>query len=187
MVGAKRSQSSWFIHDDWKVSPNLTLNLGIRHDYSPPYTSLQDRIIHYDLVDDIVVYPSALEAQLSPEQRASLKFPHRFTGPSTTFLGADKMDFSPRAGLAYRPFGGSDMVVRAGYGVFYGSPMGYAVARNWQAAPWQAWLNYGVWGGTPPFPRRFAETQPELGTEEYYVPGSIRVPESGWQNAYTQH
>ena len=185
--GAKRSQTSWFIHDDWKVSPNLTLNLGIRHDFSPPYTSLQDRIIHYDLVDDIVVYPSALEAQLSQEQKDSLKFPHRYTGPSTTFLGADKMDFSPRVGLAYRPFGGSDMVVRAGYGVFYGSPMGYAIARNWQAAPWQAWLNYGVWGGKPPFPRRFADVQPELGTEEYYIPGNIRVPEAGWQNAYTQH
>ena len=185
--GAKRTQHSLFIQDDWKVSRNLTLNLGLRHDFSPPYTSLQDRVIHYDLADDIVVYPSALESQLTQQQRDSLQFPHRFSGPSTSFVDPDKWDFSPRLGLAYRPFGGNDMVVRAGYGVYYGSPMGYAVNRNWQAAPWQAWLNYGVWGGIPPVPRRFADVQPELLEETYTIPGNIRTPEPGWQNAYTQH
>lgn len=183
---AKRLQTSYFVQDDWKLSPRLTLNLGLRHDYFAPYESMTGRIARFDLHRDEVIYPEKARSQMTPDQLDALEFPFRFEGSARSYPEAAKGNFSPRLGLAFRPFGGNDTVVRAGYGLFYGSPQGFAVVRNWKVAPWQAWLNFGDFVG--PGRLMFVDQKiPEVETVQYLTPGDIRMPEEGFKNAYVQH
>ena len=87
-----------FIHDDWKVLPNLTLNLGLRYEYNSAIvdTSGQSRNMDWS------------KLQLFPEP-----------GKSGPLNDPSQRQFAPRIGLAWRPFGGNNTVIRAGYGIFY--------------------------------------------------------------------
>ena len=141
----------------------------------------------YDLVKDEVVYPAASQNEMTPEQLASLPFPHRFEGKAQTFFNEDKLSFGPRLGIAFRPFGTGNMVVRAGYGIFYGSPQGYATNRNSSSvAPWQAWLNLGAFGSTGGRAFFWDVLQPEVSAGQNFSVGNIRMAENGFHNPYSQ-
>ena len=186
---SKRWRTSYFIQDDWKVDPRLTVNIGLRHDWFAPFGPIGNaRMARYDLVTDEVIYPADAQEQMTPDERSALLFPHRFDGPAQTFFDEDKGSFGPRLGIAFRPFGTGNMVVRAGYGIFYGSPQGYAVNRNSSSvAPWQAWLNLGAFGSTGGRVFLWDELQSEVSTLQYLAVGNIRMPENGFHNPYMQH
>lgn len=93
---------SYFIQDDWKVSSNLTLNLGVRYDYLQPFFDSQGRMAN---IEQNGLYVTRL---VTPETAA---FPRMVQG--------DKNNFGPRIGLAWRPGFARDAVVRAGYGVYF--------------------------------------------------------------------
>lgn len=76
----------FFAQDDWRISPRVTLNLGLRWDYE----KLPD--------------PQIPNANLA----LSAKFP------------SDKNNFGPRIGFAWDITGHGNMVLRGGYGVYYG-------------------------------------------------------------------
>jgi outer membrane receptor protein involved in Fe transport len=88
-----------YFQDDWKVSPNLTLNLGVRYDLFgvPSEINNVSRTLRFDLGPQPVLYPE-------PGQRAEL------------WVNEYKY-VSPRAGFAYRL--SNKNVVRGGYGIFY--------------------------------------------------------------------
>ena len=79
-----------FIQDDWRVSPKLTLNLGLRYDLQ-------------DLADPSVRNPSAALAAV---------------GLDTTTPVRDKNNFAPRVGFSYAF--DEKTVLRGGYGIFFG-------------------------------------------------------------------
>jgi hypothetical protein len=87
-----------FIHDDWKVLPNLTINVGLRYEYNSAIvdTSGQSRNMDWTRL------------QLFPDP-----------GKSGPLNDPSQRQFAPRIGLAWRPFGGNNTVVRTGYGIFY--------------------------------------------------------------------
>ena len=82
---------SAFAQDEWRVRSDLTLNFGLR----------------YDL--DLIAQP----AELNPS--ASLAA----AGIFTNRIHNDHADFGPRLGIAWTPLG-KKLVVRTGYGIFYG-------------------------------------------------------------------
>lgn len=100
--------SGWFT-DDWRLRPGLTINAGVRYEYFAPFTEKQGRMANLD------VHPYFLGvAVVTPGD----------TGPYTGEFGPglvdpDKNNFSPRLGIAWRPFPKKSMHVRAGYGVFF--------------------------------------------------------------------
>jgi hypothetical protein len=92
---------SWFVQDDWRIRPNLTVNLGIRHDLDTPIKETKDRIIGFD---PVAINPVSGTPGV-------VTFPTRFTDPNNT-------NFGPRLGFSYNPRGGKT-VIRGGYGMFF--------------------------------------------------------------------
>ena len=92
-----------YFQDDYKVSTNLTINLGIRYDYFQPWKEMKDHWATFDLATNQLVY--AASANDSQGGRA-LRF-------------GDKNNWGPRFGFAWRPLGRQNTVVRGGYGVYF--------------------------------------------------------------------
>ncbi|MCU0248213.1 MAG: TonB-dependent receptor, partial [Bryobacter sp.] len=102
-----------FAQDDWRIRPNLTLNLGIRYEYASPFRELfrelQGRMANLDIAPDFtgvaVVTPGAAGTWGGI-------FP-------TGLIDPDRNNFAPRLGLAYKPFKRRSTLFRAGYGWYY--------------------------------------------------------------------
>ncbi len=180
---ARRPQLAFYVQDDWKIKPKLTLNVGLRYDYTGPYDAWKTHRLHrFDLAKNQVVYPKALEPLISADVRARLLFPYRFEGPSTSY-DAQKNDFAPRIGLAYRPTGQSTFVIRAGYGIFYNSPMGLETIRSGRIAPWDAYLAFRP---TPDAPLFFHRADGSLKQRVFASPGFTAPVEPGFKTSYNQ-
>jgi hypothetical protein len=91
--------ASGFAEDDWKLSQQLTLNLGLRYDFATPPLEGQNRMADFSPVSGSLIFASGGSVQ----NRA-------IVNPNTT-------DFGPRVGFAYSP--DSRTVFRAGYGIYY--------------------------------------------------------------------
>ncbi|PYV83994.1 MAG: hypothetical protein DMG05_25195, partial [Acidobacteria bacterium] len=114
---------SGFIQDDFRVSPKLTLSFGLRYDYNSPGTDKFDTRANFDPRTGSLVVPT--EAVLREDVDAL--FPKAIPivtakqagFPTHSLREADRNNFQPRLGFAYRPFGNTETVIRAGYGIFY--------------------------------------------------------------------
>lgn len=103
-----------FIQDDWKVTRNLTLNLGLRWDYNPTSDEKYDRLVTG--FDPTATSPLAAKyAQLG-----GLRGGLTFAGIDGNRRHASRTDLDtlqPRVGASYRI--GQNTVVSGGYGLFY--------------------------------------------------------------------
>ncbi len=101
---------SWFVQDDWRVTPRLTLNMGLRWDFQQkPYERYNGQI-NFD--------PGCTEPT------SGLKGCTVFAGldgQPRTFMDEDYNDFGPRLGFAYDLTGQGRTVFRGGYGIYYAS------------------------------------------------------------------
>ena len=117
-----------FVQDDWKLRPNLTLNIGLRYELNHPPTVLHNQMASTDPVLRRIVVASDDNGKINYNGQQVGQFLYPLfaqyivpssevgLGPSLRYL--DKNNFAPRLGLAWRL--GHDYVVRAGYGIFYG-------------------------------------------------------------------
>ena len=94
--GAK--QFAWYVQDDWKVIPRLTLNLGVRYDV------------------DIGFVDSKHQEQGNRVLKAFKIIGHPL---GSRVVKDDKNNFSPRIGIAWDISGNSRSVLRGGYGIYY--------------------------------------------------------------------
>ena len=101
-IDARSPYHGAYIQDKWQATSKLTLNFGLRYDLTIP---LYDANRFFGGTVDFS-YPGL-----------QLVTPGRSSGVPLHYVTADKNNFAPRFSLAYRPR--SDIVIRAGYGVFY--------------------------------------------------------------------
>ncbi len=110
-----KAQNSWyyglFVQDDFRVSPRLTLNLGLRYDLQLPPTDPQNRYL---------VYIAGRQSTVIPNAPAGLLFPGD-KGVSRTIIGPDKNNLAPRVGFAWDPTGSGKNSIRGAFGMFYGN------------------------------------------------------------------
>jgi hypothetical protein len=106
-------ESGLFIQDDWKVTPRLTLNLGLRHDY---FGAASEK---HGLLSSYIPGPgSGFEEHLATGAVGRVK---RLYTPQ-------KLNFSPRIGLAYDPFGDGKTSIRAGFSLAFQPHHGQSIA-----------------------------------------------------------
>jgi hypothetical protein len=110
--GARYRSYAWWIGDDWKVTRNLTLNIGIRHDIMQPYVEVVDRVSWFN--PDI---PNPLVGGF----KGALQFGGKGADPlycnCSTRIKTHMNNWGPRLGFAYRL--GDKTVIRSGYGMMY--------------------------------------------------------------------
>ncbi|HYK61171.1 MAG TPA: TonB-dependent receptor, partial [Bryobacteraceae bacterium] len=108
--GGRYKTFSWWMQDNFKVSPKLTLNLGLRHDIWLPYVEVQDRESFFN---------PALPNPAAGGYRGILMF--MGNGPDScgcrTTIDTDYKLFGPRIGINYALT--SKTVIRAGYAIMY--------------------------------------------------------------------
>lgn len=119
---------SVYFQDDWKISPRLTLNLGLRYELEGPLTERFDRSVRsFDPNAPLPIAAAATAAYAAnPDSalpasqfqvRGGLNFPG-VNGAPRTLWDRDTNNFMPRFGFAYRA--GNNTVIRGGYGLFFG-------------------------------------------------------------------
>jgi len=110
----------FYFNDNWKVSPKLTLNLGLRYELTTRYRERDNRHASFDLNPGSPTFGALVSAKDGS---------HR----SETFSDLDKNNFAPRVGFAWQL--NDKTVIRGGGGIFYGGVGYYAVGQNTAASP----------------------------------------------------
>lgn len=115
-----------FAQDDWRIRPDLTVNLGLRYELSTPISekyghwgAFSPSIGKFILASDRYV-PNLTALTAAAGLTGSVGLARDYGLPSN-LVATNYKDFAPRVGLAWRPGGGLRTVVRTGYGVFYSS------------------------------------------------------------------
>jgi hypothetical protein len=147
-----------FAQDSWKIKPNLTLNYGLRWEYSPPMADISGHVETFRPGQNSSVYPCGIN---STGQGASLAYwqgqfaTYGQSGPITcATTGAEPTglvvpgdpgvpaamtstyykSFAPRIGIAYSPGRDGKTSIRAGWGLFY-NPIEELVLAQFGAEP----------------------------------------------------
>jgi hypothetical protein len=141
----QRNMVHTWVDDTWKVTPKLTVALGLRYELTPPFYDTLNNLftvnlphIVYGANADPSQYPQFTRqgSCTDPYQGISIQWPQITTVCSNGALNKNLMktqflNFAPRIGIAYSP--NSKWVVRTGFGIFYNQDIGNAVfdmARN---------------------------------------------------------
>jgi Carboxypeptidase regulatory-like domain/TonB dependent receptor len=131
-VADKSKETAFFVQDDWKARPKLTLNFGLRYEWSTPYTERFNRLQFNDFTGDTgISIPFDRDASgLFPQfgQIGGIQGTSIFATSGRRNSPVDRNNFAPRFGFAYQL--APNTVLRGGAGVFYGMN----VATNFQYA-----------------------------------------------------
>lgn len=144
-VRFRATSQYYYIDDIWKVTPRLTLNLGLRYENTPPFKDKLGTAINVDTpffdqapnVADLNRHPTFIRIGSGDFYEGTLlRFNPAIKVARDGRLGSrlvrrDSNDFAPRFGIAYSP--SSKWTVRTGFGVFYSQDQGNArfdMARN---------------------------------------------------------
>ena len=119
---------SAFAQDDFKVTRNLTINLGLRYDYGAPLTEIRNRVSTFRPGQQSTVFPTAPPGLVFPGD----------TGISASTYSPDKLNFGPRVGIAWDPTGTGKLSIRSGFGLFYNVPESELTLQYLGAAPYGA-------------------------------------------------
>lgn len=148
VVDDVRWDRSAYIQDDWKLSPRLTINLGLRLENQTPYFERHGNQANFYPTEGVSFNPtvgqqgqsSSAGVYVLPEKSRGTPLPATFTSQLaedniTVSYSANKyllnyqvLDWGPRIGLSYKL--DENSVIRAGYGIFYGGLESNGFAPN---------------------------------------------------------
>lgn len=107
-----------YLQDKWRLGPRLSLSYGIRYDYDGPLseehgmlTNFDPTLYQYNAATDTVVNDGLVVAGNNPTYGTK--------GVTASTLKANQWGFAPRIGIAYTPSFKRNLVIRAGYGIYF--------------------------------------------------------------------
>jgi hypothetical protein len=157
-----------YISDDWRISPEFTLDAGVRWEYGSPITELYNRLVNLDIVPGF----SAVAPVVATDP----------TGPLTgreypsSLIRPNKSAFQPRVGIAWRPLSGSSMVVRAGYGIYYDTSVYQTIATQMaQQPPLSKTLNVANSASNPLTLANGFNTSPDITPNTFAIDPNFRI------------
>ncbi len=98
-----------YAQDEFRLTPNLTLNLGLRYELPTPFIDRNDAITGFVTGQQSTVYPDAPTGLVYAGD----------AGIPRGIVPTDKNNFAPRFSAAWDPFGDGRTSVRGAFGVFY--------------------------------------------------------------------
>jgi hypothetical protein len=125
-----------FVQDDWRVSSNLTVNIGLAWALVTPETEIENRQSNFDFESGKWYIPkgapgvSGCTICIASDGRVGVQF--------------DKTAFEPRIGLAWKPLGSQSTAIRAGYAIFHDSAWNQGGQGLWQNPPYYAEVDPNV-------------------------------------------
>jgi Carboxypeptidase regulatory-like domain/TonB dependent receptor len=114
-IDYRRKIYALYALDDFKVSPKLTLNLGLRYELFSTIKEGNNNQATFDFNTLSLIVPSGNTTQLTPTLATELNI---LRNGSPGLVSPDRNNFAPRIGLAYQL--SDKLVLRSGYGIFYG-------------------------------------------------------------------
>jgi len=116
VIGERTWYAGVYAQDDWKISPRLTVNLGVRWDLFTPWAEVADR---YSIMDPTKPNPAAggIPGAYVFAGGDPSKGPFSGTKYLTTASDTAMRNFAPRLGLAWRLT--DRLVIRSAYGISY--------------------------------------------------------------------
>jgi outer membrane receptor protein involved in Fe transport len=98
-----------YAQDNYKVTSNLTLNVGLRYELPAPSTEANN---------EVNLFVPGAQSKVIPNAPAGLLYPGD-PGVPAGLIPTQKTAFAPRVGLAWDPLGTGKTVISAAYGIFY--------------------------------------------------------------------
>jgi len=115
-----------YAEDNWRVSPDLTLNLGVAWAFVTPITEAQNRQANFNFYANCTPSPDC--NQLIPGVNSN----------GRVGVKLDKTALEPRIGLDWKVFGRQDTALRAGYAIFHDSSWNQGAQGLWENPPYFA-------------------------------------------------
>jgi hypothetical protein len=115
-----RHSYAFYGQDDWKVTPKLTINLGLRYELSSPIGERFGRQANFDYEDLTLYIPKGPQQNLPMPTSFAADYPMVTVSRgavSNYLIPWDKYDFGPRIGIAYKL--AQKTVLRVAYGTFF--------------------------------------------------------------------
>src|SRR5271165_4223554 len=128
-----------FVQDNWRVTPNLTMNIGLGWALVTPETEVKNRQAEYDVLNQTWYVPSRSPAIsgctncIATDGRVGIQF--------------DKTALEPRIGLSWKTFGSDKTVIRAAYGISHDSSWDQGGQGLWQNPPYYAEVDADLFAG----------------------------------------
>ncbi len=118
-------EQGFFVQDDYRVHPRLTLNIGLRYEITSPFTENNDLLVNFD--PNYVGANGKKGRYVVPSQKTLAALDPRYisygvvtadqVGVPRSLVRTDYGDIAPRVGVAWRVT--NRTVLRGGYGLFY--------------------------------------------------------------------
>jgi len=131
-TGRRWKMSRPFVQDDWRLSKNLTLNLGLAWSMVTPETEAHNRQADFD--------PTTAQFLIAGQNAGA-----------SAGIQMDWTALEPRIGVAWKVFGTPQSVVRGGYAIFHDSSWSQGAQGLWESPPYFAESDGFAFGGNCTF------------------------------------
>jgi hypothetical protein len=192
----KYFRNNWgdvYVDDDWRLSPRLTLRLGLRFDYQAPVYELYGRLANVDVSQNFLTATPVCASNTGLLASTGCQLASA-VGLGAPLVHNDPVEWEPRVGFAWRPFAKASTVVRGGIGIYYNTSVYQGIASSMaQQYPFShsyafsditspSLLNMET-GLIPPTNAVTTSVMPNFGIDPNFKIGSVNI----WQLAVQQN